>query len=63
MDMRIYSEKSIREDSPNKTKPISDDPLQFKHKTLEERAAEYGRKLDLSGELDWRGSPVGNEVW
>ena len=34
-----------------------------KHKTLEERAAEYGGKLNLDGELDWRGDPVGSEVW
>ena len=31
-------------------------------KTLEERAAEYGGKLNLEGELDWRGIPVGNEI-
>ena len=35
----------------------------FRHKTLEERAAEYGGNLNLDGELDWRGDPVGNEVW
>ena len=35
----------------------------LKHKTLEERAAEYGGQLNLDGELDWRGDPVGNEVW
>ena len=35
----------------------------FRHKTLEERAAEYDGKLNLNGELDWRGDPVGNEVW
>ena len=34
-----------------------------RHKTLEERAAEYGGRLNLDGELDWRGSPEGNEVW
>ena len=34
-----------------------------RHKTLEERAAEYDGKLNLDGELDWRGDPVGNEVW
>ena len=26
----------------------------FRHKTLEERAAEYGGKLLLDGEYDWR---------
>ena len=35
----------------------------FKHKTLEQRAAEYGGRLNLEGEIDWRGDPVGNEVW
>ncbi len=34
----------------------------FRHKTLEERAAEYGGKLNLDGEYDW-GEPVGREVW
>ena len=34
----------------------------FRHKTLEERAAEFGGELNLSGELDW-GEPVGREVW
>ena len=34
----------------------------FRHKTLEERAAEYGGDLMLDGEHDW-GEPVGREVW
>ena len=34
----------------------------FRHKTLEERAAEFGGKLDLDGEFDW-GMQVGREVW
>ena len=34
----------------------------FRHKTLEERAAEYGGKLALGGEFDW-GEPIGREVW
>ena len=34
----------------------------FKHKTLEERAAEYDGSLGLNGEFDW-GEPVGREVW
>ncbi|MCR4566978.1 MAG: AbrB/MazE/SpoVT family DNA-binding domain-containing protein [Pseudobutyrivibrio sp.] len=34
----------------------------FKHRTLEERASEYGGKLNLTGEFDW-GKPVGREVW
>ena len=34
----------------------------FRHKTLEERAAEYDGKLDVDGEFDW-GEPVGREIW
>ena len=34
----------------------------FKHKTLEERAAEFGGNLNLDGEFDW-GEPVGREEW
>ena len=34
----------------------------FKHRTLEERAAEYGGKLNLDSEYDW-GEPVGREIW
>ena len=34
----------------------------FKHRTLEERAAEFDGKLNLGGEYDW-GEPVGREVW
>lgn len=34
----------------------------LRHKTLEERAAEFGGKLELDGEYDW-GGPVGREVW
>ena len=34
----------------------------FRHKTLEERVAEYGGKLELDGEYDW-GEPVGREIW
>ena len=33
-----------------------------KHKTLEERAAEFDGNLNLDGEFDW-GEPVGREVW
>ena len=33
-----------------------------RHKTLEERAAEFDGKLMLDGEYDW-GEPVGREVW
>ena len=35
----------------------------FRHKSLEERAAAFNGTLNLDGELDWRGDPVGNEVW
>ena len=34
----------------------------FRHKTLEERAAEFDGKLMLDGEYDW-GVSVGREVW
>lgn len=34
----------------------------FRHRTLEERAAEFNGKLMLDGEYDW-GNPVGREVW
>lgn len=34
----------------------------FRHKTLEERAAEFGGNLMFDGEYDW-GEPVGKEVW
>lgn len=34
----------------------------YSHKTLEERAAEFGGKLMLDGEYDWN-EPVGREVW
>ncbi len=34
----------------------------FRHKTLEERAAEYDGKLNLDGEFDW-GEPTGREIW
>lgn len=33
----------------------------FRHRTLEERAAEFGGKLLLDGEYDW-GEPVGREA-
>lgn len=34
----------------------------FRHRTLEERAADFDSKLMLDGEYDW-GKPVGREVW
>ncbi len=34
----------------------------FRHRTLEERAAEYGGKLDVDHNVDWI-TPVGREVW
>lgn len=37
--------------------------ITFRHKSLEERAAEYGGKLNLGGELDWKDDPVGEEIW
>ena len=33
-----------------------------RHRSLEERAAEYGGMLNLNGEFDW-GEEVGQEVW
>ena len=34
----------------------------FRHRSLEERAKEYGGKLNLDGEFDW-GEPLGREAW
>ena len=34
----------------------------FRHKTLEERAAEFDGKLMIDSEYDWD-EPVGKEVW
>jgi len=34
----------------------------FRHKSLAERAAEYGGNLNLSDEITWD-EPVGSEVW
>ena len=34
----------------------------FRHKSLEERAAEFNGKLNLDGEYDW-GESLGREVW
>lgn len=34
----------------------------FRHKSLEERAAEFDGKLNLDGEHDW-GETMGDEVW
>ena len=34
----------------------------FRHRTLAERAADYGGNLNLDGEYDW-GESVGREVW
>ena len=35
---------------------------EFRHRTLEERAAAFGGKLGPYHELDW-GEPQGREVW
>lgn len=35
---------------------------EFRHRTLMQRAAEFGGDLNLSGEIE-RDEPVGNEVW
>ncbi len=34
----------------------------LRHRTLEERAAEYNGQLHFDGEFD-RGEPVGREIW
>ena len=34
----------------------------FQHRSLQQRAAAYGGKLNLSEEVSW-GEPQGNEVW
>ena len=34
----------------------------FRHRSLKERAEEYGGNLNLSDEIDW-GEPLGSEVW
>ena len=34
----------------------------FRHRSLKERAAEYGGKLNLGNEIEY-GDPVGTEVW
>ena len=36
--------------------------LPLRHRTLEERAEEYGGDLGIDGEFDW-GDPLGREVW
>jgi antitoxin MazE len=36
--------------------------MQYRHKTLEERAVEYGGELPLDGEFDY-GEQVGREIW
>ncbi|MBR1560062.1 MAG: AbrB/MazE/SpoVT family DNA-binding domain-containing protein [Clostridia bacterium] len=35
---------------------------QFRHRSLRERAADYGGQLNLSGEIE-REAPAGSEVW
>lgn len=34
----------------------------FRHRSLRERAADYGGQLNLSGEIE-REAPAGSEVW
>lgn len=45
---------------------VSDGKIVFtkaiRHKTLEERAAEFNGELGLNGEYKW-GEPVGREIW
>lgn len=57
MDMEL-----LKELSEDQVKELLKKGFTFKHKTLEERAAEWGGELGLDGEFDW-GEPVGREVW
>ena len=41
---------------------IADDELLDVQVSNEERAAEFGGKLNVDGEYDW-GEPAGREVW
>lgn len=34
----------------------------YNHKTLEERMAAFGGKIDVDAEFDW-GEPMGEEMW
>lgn len=61
IDLRpVEEEKEMQEEGYDLENQNSFD--EFKHRTLEERAAEYGGNLNLDGEYDW-GEPVGREVW
>ena len=46
-----------------KDTPVKAESDLLRHRTLEDRAAEYDGKLNLDGELDWRGAPVGYGIW
>ena len=69
MDKIIYQERNQRnplsKTIPNKTESRPDDtPVPGKrHKSLEERAAEYNGNLNLDGELNWRSNPGGRKIW
>ena len=71
-DMFAYfsmKNKSIKADDVDKKHVMSDEQIRellkkgftFRHKTLEERAKEFG-ELIVDGEFDC-GEPVGREVW
>lgn len=69
MDKIKYQESNqgnlLSKTVPNKTESRPDDtPATGKrHKSLEDRAAEYNGNLNLDGELNWRSTPGGREIW
>ncbi|WP_158589497.1 hypothetical protein [Butyrivibrio sp. CB08] len=52
--------KTDRDQNMQVTENAKEMPV--RHKTLEERASEYGDELKVNGEFDW-GEPVGREIW
>ena len=60
MDILIDSNLLIAENKPGFCLSVESDT--FRHRSLKERAAEYGGQLNLSDEVDW-GDPAGSEPW
>ena len=58
-EMELEELKGLTDDQ---IKNLINSGVRFRHKTLEERAAEFGGELGLDGEYDW-GEPVGTEIW
>ena len=58
----VLDQKLLSELTDEQIKELLKKGFTFKHKTLEERIAEYGGTLSLDGEFDW-GEPVGREIW